>query len=165
MSKSLGNVIDAIELLGKYSVDLVRLYFIWKSSPIEPLNFSTDELVSRPYQILSTLYHLHIYFKQNSEYDKFDKSHTIQWAKNKDLLKSPEIWILSKLQKLISKVKETQDRCRLHEAAKALDDFIINSVSQVYIPITREEIWTEDEAQHQRRLAIYATLSEILKTF
>jgi isoleucyl-tRNA synthetase len=165
MSKSLGNVLDAIELLTKYPVDLIRLYFIWKSSPIEPLNFSTDELVSRPYQILSTLYHLHIYFKQNSEYDKFDKSHTLEWAKSKNLLKSPEIWILSKLQKLISKVKDSQDKCRFHEAAKALDDFIINSVSQVYIPITREDLWTEDESQHERRLAIYATLSEILKIF
>jgi isoleucyl-tRNA synthetase len=165
MSKSQGNVLDAIELMTKYPVDLIRLYFIWKSSPIEPLNFSTDELVSRPYQILSTLYHLHIYFKQNSEYDKFDKSHTLEWAKNKNLLRSPEIWILSKLQKLISKVKELQDKCRFHEAAKALDDFIINSVSQVYIPITREDLWTEDETQRERRLAIYATLSEILKTF
>src|SRR6267143_1819066 len=165
MSKTLGNVLDAIELMTKYPVDLIRLYFIWKSSPIEPLNFSTDELVSRPYHILSTLYHLHIYFKQNSEYDKFDKSYTLEWAKNKNLLKSPEIWILSKLQKLISKVKELQDKCKFHEAAKALDDFIINSVSQVYIPITREDLWTEDDNQHERRLAIYATLSEILKIF
>jgi len=163
MSKSLGNVIDAIELLGKYSVDLVRLYFIWKSSPIEPLNFSTDELVSRPYQILSTLYHLHLYFKQNSEYDKYDKTNTIQWAKKKNLLTEPEIWILSKLQKLISTVIESQEKCRFHESAKAIDDFVINSVSQVYVPITREELWTEDESQRERRLAIYAVLSEILR--
>jgi len=164
MSKSLGNVIDAIELLGKYSVDLVRLYFIWKSSPIEPLNFSTDELVSRPYQILSTLYHLHLYFKQNSEYDKYDKTNTIQWAKKKNLLTEPEIWILSKLQKLISIVIESQEKCRFHESAKAIDDFVINSVSQVYVPITREELWTEDESQRERRLAIYVVLSEILRT-
>src|SRR2546422_2300682 len=164
MSKSLGNVIDAIELLGKYSVDLVRLYFIWKSSPIEPLNFSTDELVSRPYQILSTLYHLHLYFKQNSEYDKYDKTYTIHWAKKKNLLTESEIWILSKLQKLIAGVIESQDRCRFHEAAKAIDDFVINSLSQIYIPITRAELWTEDESQRERRLAIYAVLSEILRT-
>src|SRR5574337_215714 len=87
MSKSKGNVMDAIELLGKYSVDLIRLYFMWKSSQIEPINFSTDELVSRPYQILSTLYHLHLYFKQNSEYDKYADTNTIQWAKDKNLIK------------------------------------------------------------------------------
>src|SRR5574337_591075 len=164
MSKSKGNVMDAIELLGKYSVDLIRLYFMWKSSPIEPINFSTDELVSRPYQILSTLYHLHLYFKQNSEYDKYDKTHNIQWAKEKNLLKESEIWVLSKLQKLITSVTESQDKCRFHEAARAIDDYLINSVSQVYIPITREELWAEDEQARERRLAIYATLNEILKT-
>ena len=163
MSKSKGNVMDAAELLGKYSVDLIRLYFMWKSSPIEPINFSTDELVSRPYQILSTLYHLHLYFKQNSEYDKYDKTYNIQWAKDKNLLKESEIWILSKLQKLISSVIESQDRCRFHEAARSIDDYLINSVSQVYIPITREELWAEDESQKERRFAIYATLAEILR--
>ncbi len=164
MSKSKGNVMDAMELLGEYSVDLIRLYFMWKSSPIEPINFSTDELVSRPYQILSTLYHLHLYFKQNSEYDKYDKKYNIQWSKDKNLLKEPEIWVLSKLQKLISSVTESQDKCRFHEAARAIDDYLINSVSQVYIPITREELWAEDDSQKERRFAIYATLSEILVT-
>src|SRR5947209_906173 len=164
MSKSLGNVIDALELLGKYSVDLVRLYFIWKSSPIEPLNFSTDELVSRPYQILSTLYHLQLYSNQHSEYDKYDKTYTIQWTKKKNLLTESEIWILSKLQQLISTVIESQEKCRFHESAKAIDDFVINSLSQVYVPITREELWTEDESQRERRLAIYAVISEILRT-
>jgi isoleucyl-tRNA synthetase len=164
MSKSKGNVMDASELLGKYSVDLIRLYFMWKSSPIEPINFSTDELVSRPYQILSTLYHLHIYFKQNSEYDKYDRIHSIQWAKDKNLLKEAETWVLSKLQKLISSITESQDKCRFHEVSRAIDDYLINSVSQVYIPITREELWAEDDSQKERRFAIYATLAEILQT-
>ena len=164
MSKSQGNVLDAIDLLSKYSVDLIRLYFMWKSSPIEPLNFSTDELISRPYQILSTLYHLHVYLKQNSEYDRYDKDFTIQWAKEKGLLKEPEVWILSKLQRLVTSVKNSQDRCRFHESARSIDDFIINAISQVYIPITRGELWAEEESERERRLAIYATLSEILRT-
>ncbi len=164
MSKSLGNVIDANELLTKYPVDLVRFYFMWKSSPIEPLNFSTEELMSRPYQVLSTLYHLHLYFKQNSDYDKFDTSITIQWASEKNLLQSPDIWLLSKLQKLIKKTNEYNDRCRFHESAKAIEDFIINLLSQVYIPITRGELWVEDESKKDRRFAIYAVLFEILKT-
>jgi isoleucyl-tRNA synthetase len=164
MSKSLGNVIDARELLEKYPVDLVRFYFMWKSSPIEPLNFSTDELMSRPYQVLSTLYHLHLYYKQNSEYDKFDETKTIQWAKENKLLESPDIWLLSKLQKLIQNSNEFNDKCKFHEAAKALEDFIINSLSQIYIPITRGELWDEDESKKERRFAIYAVLHEILKT-
>ncbi len=164
MSKSLGNVIDAKELLTKYPVDLIRFYFMWKSSPIEQLNFSTDELMSRPYQVISTLYHMHLYFKQNSEYDKFDSSITIQWAKEKNLLSSPDIWLLSKLQKLVKKTTECYEKCRFHEAAKSIEDFIINLLSQVYIPITRNELWEEDEEKKNRRFAIYTVLFKTLVT-
>ena len=165
MSKSLGNVLDAQELLLKYPVDLIRFYFIWKSSPIEPVNFSTDELMSRPYQILNTLYHIHLYFKQNSEYDKFDFAKTtLSWAQNKNLFQPPDIWILSKLQKLVNEVQQNNDTCKLHEAARAIEDFLINSLSQVYIPITKAELWDEESSKADRRLAIYAVLYEVLRT-
>ena len=164
MSKSLGNVIDGAELLEKYPVDLIRFYFIWKASPIEPLSFSTDELMSRPYQVLNTLFNLHLYFKQNSEYDNFDETKTISWAKENKLLTSPDIWLLSKLQKLIKKITERNETCKFHEAAKAVDDFIINNLSQIYIPITRGELWDEEESKKNRRLAIYAVLKDVLKT-
>lgn len=164
MSKSLGNVIDGEELLKKYPADLIRFYFIWKASPIEPLSFSTDELMSRPYQVINTLFNLHLYFKQNSEYDNFDETKTISWAKENGLLTSPDIWLVSKLQKLIKKITERNESCKFHEAAKSIDDFIINNLSQIYIPITRSELWDEDESKKNRRLAIYAVLSEVLKT-
>lgn len=164
MSKSLGNVMDAEEMLTKYSVDLVRFYFIWKSSPIEPINFSTDEMMSRPYQILNTLYHLHLYFKQNSEYDKFDNSKTpVSWAHQNRLLETPDRWILSKLQKIVLDIQENNDRCRFHESARSIEDFVINLLSQVYIPITKAELWDEDSSKGNRRLAIYAVLHEVLR--
>jgi isoleucyl-tRNA synthetase len=164
MSKSKGNVIEASELLEKYPVDLVRFYFMWKSSPIEPLNFSTKELMSRPYQIISTLYHLHTFYRQNSEYDKFNiNKTTIEWAKEKNLLTSPDIWLLSKLQRMIQKTTETNDACKFHESGKAIEDFLINSLSQIYIPITKSELWDEDDSQKDRRSTIYAILAKTLK--
>ena len=164
MSKSQGNVLDGETLLTKYPVDLVRFYFIWKSSPIEPLNFDTIELMSRPYQIVSTLYHLHLYYTQNSQYDKFDVTTSIIWAKENDLLTSADIWLLSKLQNLVKNMTDLNDKCRLHESAKSLEDFVINSLSQTYIPITRRELWDEGESKKDRRCAIYAVLHNVLKT-
>ncbi len=164
MSKSKGNVLDGAELLQKYPVDLIRFYFMWKASPIEPLSFSTDELMSRPYKVINILFNLHLYFKQNSEYDNFEQSKTIEWAKQNDLLTSPDIWLLSKLQKLIQEITGKIQTCKFHEGAKAIDEFIINNLSQVYIPITRRELWDEGEEKKNRRLAIYAVLSKVLKT-
>ena len=165
MSKSTGNVLDAAELLDKYPVDLVRFYFMWKSSPIETLNFSTKELMSRPYQILSTLFHIHLYFKQNSEYDKFNINEaTVEWAKDNDMLTSTDIWLLSKLQKTIELSTESNNECKFHESASAIEDFLINSLSQIYIPITKPELWNDDENKKDRRHVIYAIIAESLKT-
>ena len=162
MSKSTGNVLDASDLLDKYPVDLVRFYFMWKSSPIETLNFSTKELMSRPYQILSTLFHIHLYFKQNSEYDKFSISETtVQWAKNNDMLTSTDIWLLSKLQKTIELSTMSNIECKFHESASAIEDFLINSLSQIYIPITKPELWNDDETKKDRRHVIYLSLIHI----
>ena len=164
MSKSTGNVIDASDLLDKYPVDLVRFYFMWKSNPIESLSFSEKELMSRPYQILSTLFHIHLYFKQNSEYDKFNVNEiTIDWAKDNGLLVPADIWLLSKLQKTIELCTESNKNCKFHESASAIEDFLINSLSQIYIPITKPELWNDDETKKNRRFVIYAILADSLK--
>jgi len=163
MSKSLGNVLDANRALTENSVDAIRYYFMWKSSPIESLNFSLSEMGSRPYQVLSTLYYLHVYLIQNGTYDKFD-------TKNIDLdsfIKSKyftliEVWILSKLESLINKVTLSLDSCRFNEGAKDLEEFIINSLSQTYVPMTRDDLWDDSVETLERRNVIYAVLGYAL---
>ena len=163
MSKSLGNVLDARKLLSENPVDLIRLYFMWKSSPIESLNFSLDEMKTRAYQILSTLHNLHVYFKQNSEFDKFDPDkHTLGWASQAGALGLADKWMLSKLQGLVKSVTESFDRCRFHEGAKAIDEFIITHLSQTYVPLTRNTIWDDSEENRNARLAVYAVLKQAL---
>src|SRR3989449_1759004 len=163
MSKSLGNVIEARALLSDNPVDLVRLYFIWKSSPIESLNFSLDEMKTRSYQILSTLHNLHVYFKQNSGFDKFDHDkHNLQWVADGNLLGQTEVWLLSKLQGLITEVTDSFSSCRFHEGAKAIDEFIINHLSQTYVPLTRNVIWDDSVENLDRRLAVYSVIGHAL---
>ncbi|HSN96323.1 MAG TPA: class I tRNA ligase family protein, partial [Nitrososphaeraceae archaeon] len=164
MSKSLGNVIEASKLLTENAVDLVRFYFMWKSSPIESLSFSLSEMATRTYQIMSTLYYLHVYFDQNSKYDKFNlKKNNLVWATRNQLLHVPDKWVLSKLQTVISEVSSSFEKCKFHEAAKMIEEFIINTLSQTYVPVTRNEIWDDNKNSLDRRLAIYAVLGQVLK--
>jgi isoleucyl-tRNA synthetase len=164
MSKSLGNVISAKELLTTNSVDLIRFYLLWKSSPVDSLSFNLAELSTRPYQVLSTLYNLHVYLHQNSEYDKFD-------MKNIDLAKTKagsshglmEKWINSRLQSLVSIVTESYHRCKFNEGAKAIEEFVINSLSQVYVPFTRDDLWDDSSEFLERRQVIYSTLAHALR--
>ena len=163
MSKSLGNVLDAEDLLRQHPADMVRLYFMWKASPVETLNFSTQEMSSRPYQILSTLYNLHVYYLQNGEYDGYRRERDVAWANGRGLLEPPDLWLLAKMQRTIRLVTEKIDACRFHEAARAIDDFLINSLSQSYVQTVRSELWEDDDSRRDRRHAIYAVISESLR--
>src|SRR5688500_12136271 len=118
---------------------------------------------TRPYQILSTLHNLHVYFKQNSEFDRFDQEkHTLNWITDNNLLGSTELWLLSKLQELVVEVTESFDQCRFHEAAKAMDAFVINHLSQTYVPMTRNIIWDDSPENLDRRLAVYSVIGHVL---
>ena len=165
MSKSLGNIINGEELLQKNSVDLVRFYLIWKSSPIDSLYFSYSEMSGRPYQIINTIYNLHTYRIQNSKLDSYkEDEHTIKWALENNLLLESDKWILSRLQRTIKKVTTSLEESKYHESARTIENFVINELSHNYVPMTRSEIWEDSEENIERRRAIYSVLVESLKT-
>ena len=137
---------------------------MWKSSPIESLNFSLTEMTTRTYQIMSTLYYLHVYFNQNSKFDNFNlEANSLRWAVKSNLLRVPDKWVLSKLQLVIYEITASFQKCRFHEGAKSIEEFVINTLSQTYIPMTRNEIWDDSLETLNRRLAIYAVLGYVLK--
>jgi len=165
MSKSLGNVIEANKLLEKHSADICRFYMLWKCSPADFMNFDLQELSRRPYQVLSTLYHLNRFFAQNAEYDNFNpQKHTLKWASREKQLKNPDLWLLSKLQETIEEYTVRLETCEFNFALAVLEDFVIDAVSRLYVPMVRKELWTDDPETLNRRLAIYATLWHVLKT-
>ncbi|MEM1995141.1 MAG: isoleucine--tRNA ligase [Nitrososphaerales archaeon] len=165
MSKSLGNIVEAFEALSNYPVDALRFYLMWKASPIDSINFSAEELKRRPYQIISTLYHLHIYYYQNSSYDSYNPaSHSLSWFRSRGLLKPTDLWLLSKIQKLKKLVSEAYERGRYHEGLRAIEEFLIDDLSQTYIPMTRTIIWDDRPETVYSRFAVYAVLKEALTT-
>ncbi|MDH5690904.1 MAG: class I tRNA ligase family protein, partial [Candidatus Bathyarchaeota archaeon] len=165
MSKSLGNVLEINKLLQERSADITRFYFLWKCSPIDSMNFDPKELKGRPYQVLSTLYHLHNFFMQNAEYDNFNpKKHTLQWAKKENAVNTPDMWLISKLQGLVREFTERAEECEFNFALSKLEAFIVNILSREYVPMIRKDLWSDDPETLNRRLAIYATLWHVLKT-
>lgn len=163
MSKSLGNVVETNKLLEKYSADLSRFYMMRKCSPIDFMNFDIQELKRRPYQVLSTLYHLTRFFLQNAQFDKFNQAiYTIDWAEKNQLLKDVDRWLLSKLQDKIESFTQKLDRCEYNLAVAILENFVIETLSRLYVPMIRKELWTDDLDLLNRRQTIYAILYHVL---
>jgi len=165
MSKSLGNVVEANKLLEKCSADICRFYMLRKCSPVDFMNFDFNELNRRPYQVLSTLYHLSRFLLQNAEFDGFDPSkHVLQWTRGEKLLRKADLWLLSRLQGTVEVYTDKLETCEFNVALAGLEDYVIETVSRLYVPMVRKELWTDDPETLNRRLAIYTTLWHVLKT-
>ena len=165
MSKSLGNILETSKLLQKYSADLCRFYMMRKCSPIDFMNFDLQELNRRSYQVLSTLYHLSRFFLQNAQFDKFSPAKfTLEWATQKKQLKDADRWLLSKLQGKMEEYTAKLERCEFNFAVAILEDFVIDTLSRLYVPMIRKELWTDDPETAERRQTIYAVLHYTLKT-
>jgi isoleucyl-tRNA synthetase len=165
MSKSLGNVIETNKLLEKNSADLCRFYMMRKCSPVDFMSFDMQELTRRPYQVLSTLYHLSRFFMQNATFDKFDpKKYNLKWAFDCGKLQAADLWLLSKLQKKIEEYTKKLETCEFNVAVAVLEDFVIETLSRLYDPMIRKELWTDEPETFERRQTIYALLHHTLKT-
>ena len=165
MSKSVGNVIETNKLLEKYSADLSRFYMLRKCPSIDFMNFDLQELKRRPYQVLSTLYHLTRFFLQNAQFDNFNpKKYTIDWAEKNVQFKNVDRWLLSKLQDKIEIYTQKLDKCEFNSAVAILEVFVIETLSRLYVPMIRKELWTDDIESFNRRQTIYAILYHVLKT-
>ena len=165
MSKSLGNVVDALAMLRNDSVDLLRFYLMWKSSPVDALSLDLKEMSGRPYQVLNTLYHLHVYLKQNGEQDDFDADeHTVAWAQERNLLTTMDRWLLVNLGESVEQVRAAYSEGRYNDACKRLEGEIVEVLSQGYVRMVRNELWTDTPEEKDRRLAIYAVISFALRT-
>jgi len=165
MSKSLGNVVETNKLLEKNSADLCRFYMIRKCSPIDFMNFDMQELNRRSYQVLSTLYHLSRFFMQNATFDEFSpKKFSLDWALEAEKLQAADCWLLSKLQDKIEDYTNKLERCEFNAAVAVLDDFVIETLSRLYVPMIRKELWTDEPETYERRQTIYALLHHTLKT-
>jgi len=164
MSKTIGNMLESNELLEKYSADVCRFYMLRKCSPDDFMNFDFNELAKRPYQVLATLYHLNRFLLQNAEFDSFSpEKHTLEWAKLNKQLKKADRWLLSKLQETIETHTALLEACQFNVALATLEDYVIETVSRLYVPMVRKELWTDDPETLNRRLAVYATLWHVLK--
>jgi len=134
------------------------------------MNFDMQELNRRPYQVLSTLFHLSRFFLQNAEFDEFSPDR-YRFAGNKVLLDRTLIelqpadrWMLSVLQEKIEEYTLRLEQCEFNSAVAILENFVIETLSRLYVPMVRKELWTDDPDTLERRYVIYSLLHHTLRT-
>tara|TARA_Y100000385_G_scaffold124085_1_gene128963 strand:+ start:568 stop:3924 length:3357 start_codon:yes stop_codon:yes gene_type:complete len=159
MSKRLGNAADPFETLEEYGADATRWYMISNAQPWDNLKFDLDGLAEVKRKFFGTLYNTYAFFALYANIDGFSyKEDEIP------LEERPEIdrWILSELNTLIKEVGESLDDFEPTKAARAIQLFVNDNLSNWYVRLCRRRFWKGDYGKD--KISAYQTLYTCLES-
>ena len=159
MSKRLGNAVNPFETIDKYGSDPVRWYMISNSSPWDNLKFDPAGVQEVSRKLFATLYNTYSFFALYANVDGFDNSQP-----EVALEKRPEIdrWIISLLNTLVKDVDEALNDYEPTKAARAINDFVNDNLSNWYVRLNRKRFWGGE--MNEDKLSAYQTLYTCLET-
>jgi len=159
MSKRLGNAVDPFDNIERFGSDPVRWYMISNSSPWDNLKYDEKGVEEVSKKLFSTLYNTYKFFALYANVDGFSGTEP-QVA----IEKRPEIdrWILSLLNTLIAEVTEALDDYEPTKAARAVEEFVNDNLSNWYVRLNRKRFWAGD--MDNDKLSAYQTLYACLKS-
>ena len=159
MSKRLGNAADPFETLEEYGADVTRWYMISNAQPWDNLKFDLDGLAEVKRKFFGTLYNTYAFFALYANIDGFSYSED-----DIPLEERPEIdrWILSELNTLIQEVGNSLDDFEPTKAARAIQLFVNDNLSNWYVRLCRRRFWKGDYGTD--KISAYQTLYTCLET-
>ena len=158
MSKRLGNAVDPFVTLDKYGADATRWYMISNAQPWDNLKFDLDGITEVQRKFFGTLYNTYQFFALYANLDGF--KYAVAEVPLKD---RPEIdrWIISKLNSLIAEVDTQWAEYEPTKAARAIQDFVTEQLSNWYVRLCRRRFWKGDYSTD--KIAAYQTLYRCLE--
>ena len=159
MSKRLGNAVDPFSTIETYGADATRWYMISNASPWDNLKFSLEGLDEVRRKFFGTLYNTYAFFVLYANIDKFTYAEA-----DYDLKDRPEIdrWIISLLNTLSKEVDEFYNDFEPTKAARAIQNFVDEHLSNWYVRLSRRRFWKGDYTPD--KISAYQTLYTCLTT-
>ena len=159
MSKRLGNAVDPFEVLDKYGADATRWYMISNSQPWDNLKFDIEGVDEVRRKFFGTLYNTYSFFALYANIDGFTGA-----EEEIPVAERPEIdrWIISELNTLIKTVTESLEGYDPTPAARAIQEFVGENLSNWYVRLNRKRFWGGE--MDKDKLAAYQTLYTCLES-
>lgn len=158
MSKRLGNAVDPFETLAVYGPDATRWYMISNAQPWENLKFDIEGVDEVRRRFFGTLYNTYSFFALYANVDNFSyKEEEIPVAERNEL----DRWILSELNTLIKTVDQYYSEYEPTRAARAIQEFVIDNLSNWHIRLSRRRFWRGEYTQD--KISAYQTLYTVLE--
>lgn len=154
MSKSLGNGIDPMELINEFGADILRL---WALSS----DYTSDVSISKG--IIKQVAEVYRKIRNTARFilgniSDFDVSNPVSYEELQEIDK----WALTKLNKLIEDCSNAYDGYDFKKAYQAINQFCVVDMSNFYLDIIKDRLYTEKLNSIERRAA-QTTMYEILQ--
>lgn len=160
MSKRLGNAVDPFETIEKYGADATRWYMIANAAPWDNLKFDTEGIAEVQRKLFGTLYNTYGFYALYANVDGFVVGEKTQVpVENRVEL---DKWIISELQSLVEEVTLRYNEFEPHRAARAIETFVDEHLSNWYVRLSRRRFWKGEMSQD--KIAAYETLHTCLVT-
>ena len=157
MSKSKGNTVDPFVLMKKFGADTTRWYLVINSPVWRPTLFDEDGIAEVQRKLFNTLLNTYSFFTLYANIDGFIYSEA-KLPINERL--EIDRWILSSLNSLILISTEAMESYDITKSARAINNFVINDLSNWYIRRNRRRFWKSENGKD--KTAAYQTLFECL---
>lgn len=159
MSKRLGNAVNPFETIEEFGSDPVRWYMIANSSPWDNLKFDKEGVREVARKLFATLYNTYSFFALYANVDSFSGA-----EKQIPVNERPEIdrWILSLLNTLTKDVDEALSDYEPTKAARAINIFVNDNLSNWYVRLNRRRFWGGEMSSD--KLSAFQTLHTCLVT-
>ena len=163
MSKSLGNVIEPLELIDQVGADSVRYYMIKSNAPWEDTAFQKDG-PRNARKVLNTYWNVVNFASTYMLLDNYDPDKfTIENISSS--LRDEDRWMISKTEKMVRTATKYLESRELHLLARELENYILEDLSRWYVCLVRDRSWSEGEDAEADKNATYFTLHyAIMKT-
>jgi len=158
MSKRLGNAVDPFSTMDQYGADALRWYMITNAEPWDNLKFDIDGVVEVQRKFFGTLYNTYSFFALYANVDgfKIDEQNVIPVKERPEF----DQWIISELQTLIKDVTAQYEDYNPTKAARPIQDFVTDKLSNWYVRLSRRRFWKGEMTKDKR--AAYETLYECM---
>jgi isoleucyl-tRNA synthetase len=151
MSKRLGNAVDPFATMEKYGPDATRWYMISNANPWDNLKFNIDGVAESQRRFFGTLHNTYSFFALYANLDDY-----IGEVPAKEAYTESDRWILSKLNSLQEFVDKAYEDYEPTRAARAIQDFTIDDLSNWYVRLNRKRFWKGEYNEDKK--AAYHTL-------
>jgi len=159
MSKRLGNTIDPFAIMDQQGPDALRWYMISNANPWDNLKFDPQGPTEVTRRFFTTLHNTYNFFALYANIDHFDQAvppvpHTI--------LPEVDRWIRARLHSLTQTVTKAYEAYNPTQAARAIQDFVVDDLSNWYVRLNRKRFWKSEQGPD--KLSAYQTLHTCLTT-